>query len=149
MIAVFQRVTEASVSVTGKTVGSCSAGCLILLGVAAGDTQADADKLAAKLAKLRVFSDENGKLNKSLTDIGGSALVVPNFTLIADYSHGNRPDWFGAAPPDVANTLYERFCRALAGAGIRVAQGVFGADMLVSLKNDGPVTLVIDSRLLK
>jgi D-tyrosyl-tRNA(Tyr) deacylase len=149
MIAVFQRVTEASVSVAGKTVGACGAGCVILLGVAAGDTQADADKLAAKLAKLRVFSDENGKLNKSITDTGGSALVVPNFTLIADYTHGNRPDWFGAAPPDLANALYERFCRTLSGAGIRVTQGVFGADMLVTLKNDGPVTLVIDSRLLK
>lgn len=149
MIAVFQRVTEASVTVAGKTVGACGAGCVILLGVAAGDTQADADKLAAKLAKLRVFSDENGKLNKSITDTGGSALVVPNFTLIADYTHGNRPDWFGAAPPDLANALYERFCHALSGAGIRVAQGVFGADMLVSLINDGPVTLVIDSRLLK
>lgn len=149
MTAVFQRVTEASVTVEGNIVGECGKGCLILLGVAAGDTEADADKLAVKISKLRVFSDENGKLNKSVLDISGSALVVPNFTIIADYSHGNRPDWFGAAPPAEANALFERFCRSLADAGVPVAKGVFGADMLVSLKNDGPVTMVLESSRLK
>ncbi|MGI6202153.1 MAG: D-aminoacyl-tRNA deacylase [Eubacteriales bacterium] len=149
MVAVFQRVTEASVTVDGKVVGECAAGCAILLGVAVGDTEADADKLAAKISKLRVFSDENGKLNKSVIDIGGSALVVPNFTIIADYTRGNRPDWFGAAPPDEANALFERFCSSLAEAGVPAAKGIFGADMLVSIKNDGPVTLVLDSRRLK
>ncbi len=149
MVAVFQRVAEASVAVSGKVVGECGAGCVVLLGVAAGDTEADAKKLAAKISKLRVFSDENGKLNKSVKDIGGSALVVPNFTLIANYVHGNRPDFMGAAPPAEADALFEKFCDTLAGEGVPVAKGIFGADMLVSIKNDGPVTLVLDSRQLK
>ncbi len=148
MIAVFQRVTSASVAVDGELVGQCGAGCLILLGVARGDTELDADRLAAKLAKLRVFADNNGKMNRSVTDIGGCALVVPNFTLLADYTHGNRPDYLGAAPPDEANALYEYFCRALEEQSVPVSRGIFGADMRVSLVNDGPVTLVLDSRSL-
>jgi D-tyrosyl-tRNA(Tyr) deacylase len=149
MTAVFQRVEHASVSVNGEITGSCGHGCLILLGVACGDSERDADKLAAKLAKLRVFSDENGKMNLSVIDVAGSALVISNFTLLADYSHGNRPDYLGAAAPDAANALYEYFCGALAKTGVPVSRGVFGADMRVELVNDGPVTLVLDSRVLK
>lgn len=149
MTAVFQRVERAFVSVGGEIKGECGRGGLILLGVTRGDTERDADKLAAKLAKLRVFADENGKMNLSVTDIGGSVLVVPNFTLLADYAHGNRPDFLNAAPPSEADALYDYFCRALGSSGVPVARGVFGADMRVELVNDGPVTMVLYSSALK
>ena len=148
MIVVLQRVKSAEVTVNGSVTGSCGRGLLILLGVAAGDSTADADALAAKISKLRIFEDENGKMNRSVLDIGGGALVVSNFTLLADYRHGNRPSFTGAAAPDAAKRLYGYFSARLAACGITVGNGVFGADMQVSLCNDGPVTLTLDSRVL-
>lgn len=148
MIVVLQRVKSAEVTVNGSVTGSCGRGLLILLGVAAGDGTADADALAAKISKLRIFEDENGKMNRSVLDIGGGALVVSNFTLLADYRHGNRPSFTGAAAPDEAKRLYGYFSARLAVCGIAVGNGIFGADMQVSLCNDGPVTLTLDSRVL-
>ena len=148
MIVVLQRVKSAEVTVNGSVTGSCGRGLLILLGVAAGDGTADADALAAKISKLRIFEDENGKMNRSVLDIGGGALVVSNFTLLADYRHGNRPSFTGAAAPDEAKSLYGYFSARLAACGIAVGNGIFGADMQVSLCNDGPVTLTLDSRVL-
>ena len=146
MRAVVQRVSGASVAVSGETVGKCGRGFLILLGVAKGDTEADADVLAAKLSKLRVFEDGNGKMNLSLSDIGGELLIISNFTLYADCRHGNRPDFLMAEAPAEANRLYEYFTdRMKTLSGCPTETGVFGADMKVSIENDGPVTLVIDS----
>lgn len=146
MRAVVQRVSGASVAVSGETVGKCGRGFLILLGVAKGDTEADADVLAAKLSKLRVFEDGNGKMNLSLSDIGGELLILSNFTLYADCRHGNRPDFLMAEAPAEANRLYEYFTdRMKTLSGCPTETGVFGADMKVSIENDGPVTLVIDS----
>lgn len=146
MRAVVQRVSWASVAVSGETVGKCGRGFLILLGVAKGDTEADADVLAAKLSKLRVFEDGNGKMNLSLSDIGGELLIISNFTLYADCRHGNRPDFLMAEAPAEANRLYEYFTdRMKTLSGCPTETGVFGADMKVSIENDGPVTLVIDS----
>lgn len=146
MRAVVQRVSGASVAVSGETVGKCGRGFLILLGVAKGDTKADADVLAAKLSKLRVFEDGNGKMNLSLSDIGGELLIISNFTLYADCRHGNRPDFLMAEAPAEANRLYEYFTdRMKTLSGCPTETGVFGADMKVSIENDGPVTLVIDS----
>lgn len=146
MRAVVQRVSGASVAVSGETVGKCGRGFLILLGVAKGDTKADADVLAAKLSKLRVFEDGNGKMNLSLSDIGGELLIISNFTLYADCRHGNRPDFLMAEAPAEANRLYEYFTdRMKILSGCPTETGVFGADMKVSIENDGPVTLVIDS----
>lgn len=148
MKAVIQRVKYASVTVDGKTVGEIDKGFLILLGVAQGDTEEDAQMLAAKVSKLRVFEDENEKMNLSLTDIDGEALVVSQFTLCADCKKGNRPSFTSSAPPDVANNLYEYFSSLLLENGIRkVENGVFGADMKVSLLNDGPVTIILDSEI--
>lgn len=150
MRAVVQRVSGASVAVSGETVGKCGRGFLILLGVAKGDTEADADVLAAKLSKLRVFEDGNGKMNLSLSDIGGELLIISNFTLYADCRHGNRPDFLMAEAPAEANRLYEYFTdRMKTLSGCPTETGVFGADMKVSIENDGPVTLVIDSPELK
>ena len=148
MIAVIQRVSHAGVSVDGNTVGSVNKGLLILLGVKNGDCERDAELLADKIAKLRIFSDENGKMNLSCIDIGGSALVISNFTLLANYKKGNRPDYMNGAKPDVANTLYEYFCHRLSSS-VPVSKGIFGADMKVELLNDGPVTIVMDSEVLK
>ena len=146
MRAVVQRVSGASVAVSGETVGKCGRGFLILLGVAKGDTEADADVLAAKLSKLRVFEDGNGKMNLSLSDIGGELLIISNFTLYADCRHGNRPDFLMAEAPAEANRLYQYFTdRMKTLSGCPTETGVFGADMKVSIENDGPVTLVIDS----
>ena len=146
MRAVVQRVSGASVAVSGETVGKCGRGFLILLGVAKGDTEADSDVLAAKLSKLRVFEDGNGKMNLSLSDIGGELLIISNFTLYADCRHGNRPDFLMAEAPAEANRLYEYFTdRMKTLSGCPTETGVFGADMKVSIENDGPVTLVIDS----
>lgn len=146
MRAVVQRVSGASVAVSGETVGKCGRGFLILLGVAKGDTEADVDVLAAKLSKLRVFEDGNGKMNLSLSDIGGELLIISNFTLYADCRHGNRPDFLMAEAPAEANRLYEYFTdRMKILSGCPTETGVFGADMKVSIENDGPVTLVIDS----
>lgn len=150
MKAVIQRVTHASVKVDGKTVGSCGQGFLILLGVMAGDDEKEADKLVNKTVNLRIFEDENGKMNLSSLDIGGEMLVVSQFTLCADCTHGRRPSFTPSAPPDEANRLYEYFVRRLKENGIsHVETGVFGADMKVELLNDGPVTIILDSNELK
>lgn len=150
MKAVIQRVTHASVKVDGETVGSCGQGFLILLGVMAGDDEKEADKLVNKTVNLRIFEDENGKMNLSSLDIGGEMLVVSQFTLCADCTHGRRPSFTPSAPPDEANRLYEYFVRRLKKNGIsHVETGVFGADMKVELLNDGPVTIILDSSELK
>ena len=146
MRAVIQRVTCSSVEVGGKTVGSCGRGFTVLLGVMNGDTEKEADILAAKVAKLRVFEDENGKMNLSVLDIGGEILCISQFTLCADVKKGNRPSFTPSAPPAEANGLYEYFVNRLLSEGVRrVDKGVFGADMQVSLVNDGPVTIVFDT----
>lgn len=149
MKAVIQRVSEASVAVDGKTVGSCQRGYLILLGVAQGDTEIDAELLCKKIAALRIFRDENDKMNLSIRDIDGEALVISQFTLLANYRHGNRPDFLESAKPDEANRLYEYFKDLLSRELRRVECGIFGADMKVSLTNDGPVTICMDSEVLK
>ncbi len=145
MKAVIQRVKRSEVKIDGETVGQCNAGLMILLGVAVGDTEADADALAAKILKLRIFEDENGKMNKSVTDVCGEALVVSQFTLLANYKNGNRPDYFASEKPERANKLYEYFSDLLRSALSHVGNGVFGADMEVTIINDGPVTIVMDS----
>ena len=143
MKAILQRVTFAEVKVDEKTVGKIDNGFLILLGVAEGDTEKEADALSAKVATLRVFTDENDKMNLSLADIDGEVLVISNFTLYADCSHGRRPNFMKAAKPDIAEPLYEYFCKKMSDNGVRkVEKGIFGADMKVSLLNDGPVTIV-------
>ena len=149
MKAVIQRVSSASVEVEGQIVGSCQSGYLILLGVADGDTELDAELLCKKIAALRIFRDENDKMNLSIRDIDGEALVISQFTLLANYRHGNRPDFLGSAKPDEANKLYEYFKGLLARELRRVECGIFGADMKVSLTNDGPVTICMDSEVLK
>ena len=150
MKAVIPRVTHASVKVDGETVGSCGQGFLILLGVMAGDDEKEADKLVNKTVNLRIFEDENGKMNLSSLDIGGEMLVASQFTLCADCTHGRRPSFTPSAPPDEANRLYEYFVHRLKENGIsHVETGVFGADMKVELLNDGPVTIILDSSELK
>ena len=144
MRAVCQRVGEACVRVDGAVVGEIMAGLCILLGVARGDSEAEAKRLAAKIARLRIFPDAEGRFDRSLLDMGGSALVVSQFTLLADTAKGNRPSFTEAAPPEVAEPLVECFCAGLRGLGVPVQQGVFGAKMAVELVNDGPVTIVID-----
>ena len=148
MIAVLQRVKRASVVVEGETVGKCGHGLCILLGVAREDTEEDAKALVQKLVELRIFCDENDKMNLSLKDIGGELLVVSNFTLLAAYRKGRRPDFFGAASPDEANRLYEYFCSLCKNEVSSVEQGVFGAEMELTIVNDGPVTIVMDSNVL-
>lgn len=145
MRAVIQRVTAASVSVDGRVVGACGPGLLVLLGVAGGDRTADADRLAGKVARLRVFENDDGRFDRALLDTGGEALVVSQFTLIADTSKGNRPSFSAAARAEVAEPLVERFCDVLVGLGVPVQTGVFGASMAVELVNDGPVTIVLDA----
>ena len=145
MRALIQRVTEANVAVDGQVIGQCGAGMLILVCAMPDDTEATADTLAQKIAKLRIFKDDAGKMNLSLLQSGGSALVVSQFTLAADTSRGNRPGFSGAAKPDIAHTLYRRFTDALQTLGIATETGEFGADMQVSLTNDGPVTMWIDT----
>lgn len=150
MKAILQRVSNARVEIENKTVGQIEKGFLILLGVENGDEQRDADVLAAKISGLRIFTDENDKMNLSLTDVGGGVLVISNFTLCADCSHGRRPSFIAAARPETAEPLYEYFCKKMTDNGIsRVEKGVFGADMQVSLINDGPVTIEINSKDLK
>ncbi len=140
-----QRVREASVSVGGEVVGACGLGLLILLGVAATDGEAEADHLASKIARLRIFENDDGRFDRSLLDIGGEVLVVSQFTLVADTRKGNRPSFTEAAEPHLAEVLYERFCAGLEQEGIAVARGRFGARMEVSLVNDGPVTIVLET----
>ena len=148
MIAVLQRVKRAAVSVEGKEVGACKEGLCILLGVAKGDGEEDARALAEKTVNLRIFSDENGKMNLSLKDIDGEALIVSNFTLLASYKKGKRPDYFAAALPDDANRLYEYFCSLVESEIKHTGRGIFGADMEIEMVNNGPVTIVMDSNVL-
>ncbi len=148
MIAVLQRVKRASVDVEGQTVGKCAHGLCVLLGVAREDTEEDAVALVKKLVELRIFCDENDKMNLSLKDIGGELLVISNFTLLAAYRKGRRPDFFGAAAPDEANRLYEYFCSLCESEIAHVGRGIFGADMELTIVNDGPVTIVMDSNVL-
>lgn len=150
MKAILQRVTHAQVDVDGKTAGKIGTGFLILLGVENEDTERDAQVLAAKISGLRIFTDENDKMNLALADVNGSALVISNFTLCADCSHGRRPNFMKAARPETAEPLYEYFCNQLLENGVqRVEKGIFGADMKVLLLNDGPVTIDINSKDLK
>ena len=149
MKAVIQRVSHASVVVDGATVGEIGHGLMILLGVAQGDTEQELDKLLAKIVKLRIFEDENGRMNRSVQDVDGGLLVISQFTLMANYRHGNRPDFLEAAPPAEAERLYELFLSKAAAYVRRVEHGKFGAHMEVSLCNDGPVTICMDSDVLK
>ena len=144
MKLVVQRVKSAKVEVEGKTVGSINQGFLVLLGVTHTDTKAEADYLVKKLCNLRVFEDENGKMNLGLKDVGGELLIVSQFTLYADCSQGNRPSFINAAKPDAANELYEYFCEKCKEQNIKVEKGIFGADMKVNLLNDGPVTIILE-----
>jgi len=146
MRAVVQRVKEASVTVGGEVKGRIGHGLLVLLGVAIGDTDADADAMAEKVANLRVFADDQGQMNRSVLDAGGELLVVSQFTLLGDARRGRRPSYIDAAPPEEANRLYERFVGAARGLGLHVETGVFRAMMDVGLVNDGPVTILLDSR---
>ncbi|RDI75094.1 D-tyrosyl-tRNA(Tyr) deacylase [Gaiella occulta] len=143
MRAVVQRVRRGAVRVGGSTVGACGAGLVVLVGVAEEDSAADADRLARKVARLRVFPGEDGRFERSLVDVGGEALVVSQFTLLADASRGNRPSFAAAARPAAAAPLVARFAAALREEGVRVATGSFGAHMEVELVNDGPVTIVL------
>lgn len=146
MRALVQRVTHASVTVEGDCVGKISEGLLVLLGVGPNDTEKEADFLAQKCANLRIFTDENDKMNLSLLDIGGQMLVVSQFTLYADCSHGRRPAFIGAAAPELANRLYEYFQQSVQKEGVQTVQhGIFGADMKVELLNNGPVTILLDT----
>jgi D-tyrosyl-tRNA(Tyr) deacylase len=142
--AVVQRVREASVAVADDVVGSIGHGVVVLLGIAESDRPDACGKLAGKIVRLRIFENEEGRFDRSLLDVDGAALVVSQFTLIADTRKGNRPSFTGAAPPAHAEPLYELFCDELAGLTVRVERGVFGARMAVSLVNDGPVTIVLD-----
>ena len=145
MRAILQRVTEASVTVEGTRIAAIGPGALILVCAMAGDTEASADALAARIARLRVFADDAGRMNRSLLDTGGAALVVSQFTLAADTSRGNRPGFSAAAPPDLARALCDRVAGALTALGVETATGRFGADMQVALVNDGPVTIWLES----
>lgn len=145
MRALLQRVSEAKVEVDGALIGQCGNGLMILICAMQGDSEEHADKLAAKISKLRIFKDDDGKMNKSVTDIGGSILVVSQFTLSADTSRGNRPGFSTAATPADGERLYVHFAQALRNLGLTVETGQFGADMQVSLVNDGPVTIWMEN----
>ena len=144
MRALIQRVTRASVSVGGATVGQCGPGLLVLVCAMQGDTEVAADQMAAKIAKLRIFKDDAGRMNRSILDAGGGALVVSQFTLAADTSRGNRPGFSAAAAPEDGRRLYLHIAASLAALGIPTETGEFGADMAVELVNDGPVTIWLD-----
>jgi D-aminoacyl-tRNA deacylase len=148
MKALVQRVSEASVTVGERMVGSIGRGLLVLLGVEQGDGEGEAELLARKVAHLRIFEDDAGKMNRSVLDIGGAVLAVSQFTLCADVRKGNRPSFIGAAPPESADPLYARFCEHLAAQGAPVARGEFAAHMAVRLVNDGPVTIWLDTATL-
>lgn len=146
MKIVIQRVSEANVKVEGTIVGNISDGLLLLIGIDEEDEKNDADWLIQKVLNLRIFGDENGKLNLSVKDVEGEILCISQFTLIADYKKGNRPSFIKAAKPDVAIPLFEYFKEEMAKSGLKIESGIFGADMKVSLLNDGPVTIVMDSK---
>lgn len=145
MRAVIQRVNRATVLVSGETVGTCEKGFLILLGIGKDDTEQSAKLLAEKVSKLRVFSDAAGKMNRSLLDLGYSVLLISQFTLYADTSHGNRPSFFDSAPPQLAEPLYLLFGKLLEEKGLRVGYGRFGADMTIDAALQGPVTIILDT----
>ena len=145
MRAVIQRVREASVTVDESVVGATGPGVVVLLGVARGDGEDEARRLAGKVARLRIFENEQGRFDRSLLDVQGEALVVSQFTLIANTQKGNRPSFTDAADPTEAEPLYETFCDVLASEGVSVSRGVFGARMAVALVNDGPVTIVLEA----
>lgn len=149
MIAVVQRIESASVTADGVPYSQCGKGFLVLLGVSCEDDEKDATLLADKISKMRVFEDSDEKMNLSVNDIGGSVMVVPNFTLLAGYKKGNRPDFIRSAKPETANRLFEYFCDYLKGIVPDVQRGKFQSDMKVSLINDGPVTISMDSRVLR
>ena len=149
MLVVIQRVKGATVLANGEMSGRIGEGLVLLVGVADTDLEIDADLLAAKILKLRIFCDENGKMNRSVTDIDGELMVVSNFTLLANYKHGNRPEYMRAAHPALANKLYEYFVGLLRENIKNIATGVFGAHMEISMECDGPVTIVMDSEVLK
>lgn len=144
MRCLIQRVSKAQVDVSGETIGVIDRGLMMLVCAMQGDDEAKAQQLAKKVTNLRIFSDEAGKMNKSVLDVGGEALIVSQFTLAADTSRGNRPGFSNAASPDQGNALYEAFCQNIRDAGIRVETGKFGADMQVTLTNDGPVTIWLE-----
>lgn len=146
MKIVLQRVSRASVAVNGKTIGEIGRGFLVLLGVGSNDTEKDADYLAAKVCNMRIFSDENDKINLSLSDVAGELLVVSQFTLYADCRKGNRPSFVTAAPPELADRLYEYFVTKCRENIPKVETGIFGADMKVELLNDGPFTIILESK---
>ena len=148
MIAVLQRVNKAAVSVDGSVVGECEKGLYVLLGVSKEDTERDAEVLAEKVVNLRIFTDEDGKMNYSLINIDGEMLVVSNFTLLASYRKGKRPDYMAAASPDEADRLYKYFTELCRKSVKRVETGVFGAHMITDMQTDGPVTIVMDSKVL-
>ena len=148
MIAVIQRINSATVYADGVLSGSVGRGLYILLGVTNEDSSADAVTLAEKISKLRIFTDENDKMNLSVKDVLGEVLVVSNFTLNANYAHGNRPDYLRSAPPAVAEELYEVFLREMAARVVKCESGKFGADMRTEMSTDGPVTIVMDSKIL-
>ena len=145
MTTVIQRVERASVSVDGRIVGSIGSGLFLLLGVKEGDTERDAEKMVDKILKMRIFEDENGKMNFSVSDTGRDILIVSNFTLCASCRRGTRPDFFGAAKPGEAKRLYEYFIEKAAESGLNVQSGEFGADMKIDTCLDGPVTIILDS----
>lgn len=146
MRAVVQRVTDAKVSVDGTIRGSVGAGMCVLLGVESGDADKDLDYIVDKVSGLRIFDDDNGVMNRSILDIGGEILSISQFTLMGDVRHGKRPSWIRAERPERANEMYMRFNDALREKGIRVEEGVFQAEMLVEIHNDGPVTILLDSK---
>ncbi len=145
MRAVVQRVTQASVTVNGQVIGAIGPGLVVLLGIRIGDTEAQADKLADKVANLRIFADEAGKFNRSALELRAEVLVVSQFTLYGDARKGRRPSFVEAAPPEVAEPLVQRFVETLCATGLRVATGRFQAMMLVEIHNDGPVTILLDT----
>ncbi|MBR2459772.1 MAG: D-tyrosyl-tRNA(Tyr) deacylase [Clostridia bacterium] len=147
MTAVIQRITDSSVIADGIAAGKARNGLFILLGVRSGDTEETALRMADKITAMRIFEDENGRMNFSVKDVGGEVLVVSNFTLCASCKRGNRPDFFGAEKPERANLLYELFSSRMRQNGLHTENGVFGADMKISLSLDGPVTIVLDSEI--
>lgn len=149
MVAVLQRASHASVTIDGVCRGKIGTGILVLLGVAGGDDKTDAELLAEKIIKMRIFCDDDGKMNHSVQNIGGNILVIPNFTLLANYKKGNRPDYMHSADKDTASMLFDYFCDYVGEKFGKVERGLFGADMKVELLNDGPVTIVIDSKVLR
>ncbi len=149
MKAVIQRVRSATLKVENKLISQIGSGLIVFLGVGIGDCDDDVEKLSSKISKLRIFEDELGKMNLSIKDVGGEILLVSQFTLLADCKHGNRPSFTNAEKPELANNLYVKMCKNLESMQINVKTGVFGADMKIDVLNDGPVTIILDSKDLK